>query len=367
MKNTFFSEKPATGNLATEQSWLSGEMLEVKPDRQDRLLGWWYKLTAIPEPPPSASFVKREAARRVRLFSTVAFFFILVLVIFIPGCLLTPNPLVIYMDLTLIIITLFTIFLNRQGRPFIAGTILVIISELVLAAVITTTNPLDGINLPLYDLFVVVDLLAVSLIQPQSIFVLAICNSIFMGFDLAYQPKTSALVASLATQFEPTLIGPVGLQLITAGIAYLWVRNFTRAIKRADKAEMIANLEHTIAKERSSSELAKKQLEKSIDQLVKTHTEAMNRQMVAKIVFPPEAKILWPLIGVINSLWVRLQRAHQTEYELYQLKQAVAMYAELLHQAQLTPQQPIPVYQTKTDLDALMLAVRNLQGTLRAR
>lgn len=360
MRNTPLPERPATS-----QAWLSGEMLETAPDRQDRLLGWWYKLTAIPEPPMSASFLKREEARRVRLFSTVAFFFLLILIMFIPGCLFTPNRLVIYLDLTLIGITLFTIYLNRLGKPFIAGTILVIMSELVLAAVIATTLPFDGIDLPLYDLFVVVDLLAVSLIQPQSIFILAICNSIFMGFDLAYQQRTAALTNALATQFEPTLIGPIGLQLIVAGVAYLWVRNSTRAIKRADKAEMIAKLEHTLAEERSSSELAKRQLEESIERLVKAHAEAMNKQMIAKIAFPPEAKILWPLIGVINSLWVRLQRAHQTEYELYQLKQATAMYAELLHRAMLTPRQPITIYQTRTDLDALMLAVRNLHETLR--
>lgn len=362
MKNTLLPERPATS-----QAWLSGEMLEAAPDRQDRLLGWWYKLTAIPEPPMSASFLKREEARRVRSFSTVSFFFLLVLVIFIPACFFLPNHLIIYCDLGAIGAGLFTLILNRQEQSLLAGILLVVASEIALTVAILTTIPMDEPSIQLYDLYLIIDLLAVSLIPPGSVFLLAVCNSLFIGLDLVYQPHMPGLAHDLTIQFIPMLVRPVGLQIMLAGVAYLWVRNSTRAIKRADKAEMIAKLEHTLAEERSSSELAKKQLEESIERLVKAHAEAMNKQMIAKIAFPPEAKILWPLIGVINSLWMRLQRAHQTEHELYQLKQAAAMYAELLHRAILTPQQPITVYQTRTDLDALMLAVRNLQEMLRER
>ncbi len=359
MKNTLFP-----GNSVSSKDWLSGELLKVEPDQQDRFLRRWYKWTAVPEPPTSASFLKRETARRIRLFSTVAFFFMLLLVLILPACLVTTNHLDLYLDSVLIGMTGVALIINRNGKPLIAGTILVLIAELVLIGVILTTTPFDGINLALYDLFVVVELLAVSLIQPQWVFVLALFDSLFIGLDLMYQPHTPYLAQALTTQYLPTASDPIVLQLIVAGVAFLWVRNSTRAIIRADRAEMVAKLEHTIAEERLSSELARKQLEESIEQLVTAHTEAINsRQMVAKVSYPPEAKILWPLIGVINSLWVRLQRAHQTEYELHQLKQAITMYVELLHRAQLTPQQPIPMYQTKTNLDSLMLAVRNLQNT----
>ena len=128
---------------------------------------------------------------------------------------------------------------------------------------------------------------------------------------------------------------------------------------------MIAALEHTIAEERAYSEQARTQLEESIQQLVKAHIEAVNGQIVAKIPYPPEAKILWPLIGVINSLWVRLQHTHQMEHELRQLKQAITAYAEILHQVAHAPQQPLPMYRTKTDLDPLILAIGHLQRTLR--
>src|SRR5207245_5433339 len=109
------------------------------------------------------------------------------------------------------------------------------------------------------------------LIPPQSIFILALFNSLFIYLDLIYQQHTSVLANDLATQFIPVMIRPVGLQIIIAGVAYLWVRSATRAITRADRAEMVAALEHTIAEERASFELAKTQLEESIQQLVLMH------------------------------------------------------------------------------------------------
>ncbi len=362
MHNSLLSETPSTSG-----SWSPSEVIADQPDRQDRLLGWWYALTATPELPASASFVKREAVRRVRLFSTVTFFYLLVLVIFLPVCPLLPNKNITLLDIIIIGITMGTLGLNRLGKPLLAGIILVIASEIVLAAVITTTLPFDETSIQFYDLFLIVDLLAVSLIPPQSIFLLAICNSVFIYLDLMYQPQTPVLAHDLVTQFMPVMIRPVGLQIIIAGVAYIWVRSMTKAITRADRAEMVAALEHTIAEERSSSDLAKTQLEESIQQLVLMHTEAMNGQMIAKISYPQEAQILWPLIGVINSLWVRLQRSHQTEYELRQLKQMIASYAGLLRQGALAPQQPVPIYRTKTDLDTLILEIGNLQRTLRER
>src|SRR5437660_2411411 len=348
-----------------KQAWSPAEVLTAEPDWQDRLLGWWYHLAAIPEPPAEASFVRREIARRVRLFSTVAFFFLVVLIIFFPACIFLPNHLVIYMDGLIIGITVFTILLNRLRRPFIAGIILVVASELVLTIVILTTLPFDETSIQLYDLYLIIDLLAVSLLRPQTIFALAFCNSLFIYFDLMYQQHTQVLANDLVTQFIPVLVRPIGLQIIIAGVAYLWVRSSTRAMTRADRAEMIAALEHTIAEERAYSEQARTQLEESIQQLVKAHIEAVNGQIVAKIPYPPEAKILWPLIGVINSLWVRLQHTHQMEHELRQLKQAITAYAEILHQVAHAPQQPLPMYRTKTDLDPLILAIGHLQRTLR--
>ena len=354
-------------SLSGDRSWLSHEITTAKLEGQDRFLGWWHNWTAIAEPPVNASFARRDTARRGRLFSTVGFFFLLVLLLFFPACIFLPNHLVIYLDGLLICITVGTLMMNRVGNTLAAGIILVIASELVLTMVILTTTPLDETSIQLYDLYVIVDLLAVSLIPARYIFLLAFCNSLFMWGTLRYQPHTAVLAHDLITQFIPVLVRPVGLQIIIAGVAYIWVSSATRAIQRAERAEMVATLEHMIAEERESFEMARLQLEENIQQLVRTHAESMNGQTIAKIPYPPDAKILWPLVGVINSLWMRLQRAHHTEYELQQLKQAIAGYAEALQRATFNPQQQVPVYHTRTDLDALIFAVGNLQRARNTR
>lgn len=348
-----------------KKTWPPEEILTEKPDWQDRLLGWWYRLTTVPEPPAQASFAKRDAARRARLFSTVAFFFLLILALFFPASAFLPNHLVIYVDGLLMGLVILTLFINRGGQFNLAGSILVIASELALTAVILTTTPFDETSIQYYDLYLVVSLLAVSLLPPQTVFVLAVVNSLFIYFDLLYQPHTQVLTNDLLTQFLPVLVRPVALQIIIAGVAYLWVRNATRAITRAERAEMVARLEHTISEERASFEQANRQLEESIQWLVKTHAEAMNGQTIAKIPYPLEAKMLWPLIGVINSLWMRLQHAHQTQQELRNLRQAIASYTEVIHQTMQAPQQLLPPPPARTDLDALIIAMRNLQRALR--
>lgn len=355
------SDSVSSERYPTDRSWLSQEISTIPGEKPERFLGWWHNWTAIPEPPANASFARRDAARQGRLFSTVGFFFLVILLLFFPACVFLPNPLVIYLDGILICIAVGTLALNRVGKTLIAGIILVIAAELVLTAVILTTTPFDETGIQFYDLYVIVDLLAVSLIPAQYIFVLALCNSLFIWGDLAYQPHTAVLAHDLLTQFVPVLVRSVALQIIIAGVAYIWVRSATRAIIRAERAEMVATLEHMMVEERESFASANQQLEESIQQLVRTHAASMNGQMIAKLPFPPEARVLWPLIGIINSLWMRLQRAHNTEYELQQLKQAIAAYAEVLHQATFNTQQQVPVYHTRTDLDRLILAVGNLQ------
>ena len=347
-------------SLSNDRSWLSQGITTSKLDGQDRFLGWWHRWTTIGDPPDNASFAKREAARKGRLFSTVGFFFLVVLLVFLPGCLVLSGHMMLTLDCVLILATIGMLLLNRAGYTLVASIGLVLAAEAVLTAVILTTTPFDETSIQLYDLYAIADLLAVSLLAARYVLVFVLANSLFIWLTLRFQLHNAVLAHDLRTQFIPILVSSVGLQIITAGVAYIWIASATRAIQRAERAEMVATLEHMMAEERTSFELARQQLEESIQHLVRTHAESMNGQTIAKIPYPPDAKVLWPLVGVINSLWMRLQRAHHTEHELQQLKQAIAGYAEVLQRATYSAQ-PVPIYHTRTELDALIMAVNNLQ------
>jgi hypothetical protein len=156
------------------------------------------------------------------------------------------------------------------------------------------------------------------------------------------------------------LARPVGLQLIIAGVVFIWVSSATNAIARANKAEMIATLEHTIAEQGTLIEKEKQALEESIKQIVQAHVDATNGQLVTRIPYPP-AKVLWPLVGVVNSLWIRLRHSQQNEQELNQLKQAISAYTALVHRASISSQQAVPMQRTGTALDPLILSIGKLQ------
>ena len=224
-------------------------------------------------------------------------------------------------------------------------------------------TPLTPSVLEEYDFLILIDILAVSLLPTRSIFILSTLNSVFIAFHLIYAPRTQAMVQAMSADPFQIFLRPICLQFFVACVVALWVYTATRSARRANRAEMVAALEHTIAEQNTAAEQEKQELEESIQQLIKAHTDAVNGQVMARIPYPP-AKALWPLVGVVNSLWTRLQHTQQTESELQQLQRAVDSYTQLIYQASLSPQQPLPLLRTGTAFDSLSLSMKRLQEAL---
>ena len=352
---------PFPESSANELPWSAAVIIEQQPARQAKLFQWWYSFTT----PASAhtSYVKREADRKARLLSMVVFFFLATLIFFIPATLQMPIS-TFYLDLITIAITLGALLVNKNGKTLLAGIIIVVTFEIALALGIVLIRSFNETDLQLYDLFIIGELLAISLLPVRNVLIVAVLNSIFTWIDLAYHPHTPVLAQDMATQFLPVLVRPVGLQFIIAGVVFIWIDSATKAIERANRAEMVATLEHAMAEQRASSEQEKRELEESIQQLVGAHVNATNNQIAGRIPYPP-ARVLWPLVGVINSLWVRLQRTQQTERELQQLKQAISAYNEFIQKRPLSSQHSLSGLRTGTDLDQLVASMKNLYGNTR--
>lgn len=348
-------------NSQEKQPWSSEAMVGQEAGQQGNLLQWWYSFTTPPRPSTNANFVRREADRKARLLSSVAFFFLATLILFIPGALFMPLGILLVV-FGAIFGTIIALIINRMGKTTFAGFVVALAAEAALTIGIQVMTPMDAASIQLYDLYTIIELLVVSLLPARYVFVAAFLNSLYIGIDLALlHPRTPGLNEALQTQLIPALVRPIGLQLMVAGVAFIWVSNATRAIIRANRAEMLATLEHTVAEQRAAIEREKLELEESIQQLVKAHVDAANGQIVTRIPYPP-AKALWPLVGVINSLWVRLHHSQQIDHELQQLKQAIAAYNDRVQRAVASSQQSLPMVRTGTDLDALMLAIRTMYG-----
>lgn len=295
----------------------------IQRDDESRKAGpfeWWYRLTAPPPVPSSGSLEQREVARRGRVTSTLALLeAIVILVLAMPSALATHHLLVLILLLLLGIMGVALIF-NRKGKLFIAGLLLVLsVSVSMPMSVLTTPGGLQPKTILLYDLMIQTDLLAVSVLPAGSVFLTAIFNCAFILGDIAWQPHSHNFDVLLAQAGGEVIGPPVVLHLLVAIVTYIWVRSATQAINRADRAEVIARLEHDLAERDRDIASQKQLLDADILQIETTHQQIANGNLAARV--PIERiTVLWGVAGKLNNLLTRFQRLQHVENEMYRMQ-----------------------------------------------
>jgi hypothetical protein len=360
--NKVIDNTPLPDSLLPQKGWPHRELLgssgkiealdEIvlrESEKQNSLIQRWYHLTAVSDAPANASFPQREAARKSRLLSAVLFFFTLVIIVFLPCCLLLSNHYDFWIDAVLIVLSFIALGLNRKGKTFAAGVLVVAAFQAALTIIIFTTTPFDETSLQIYDLFIMTELLAVSLLPPRSVFIVAIANSAVILTSLLYEAHTPVLTADLRTQFIPVMIRPIALQFIIAGVTYVWVYSTLKAIVRADRAETVALLEHALVEQ-------KHDLEFGIGQILQTHVAIANGNLNARAPLT-QNNVLWQIARALNTLLTRFQRAMMAERELQRVKQAVYYSVDMIQQAERQNQAPCLSF-THTVLDPLIAALQ---------
>src|SRR6266567_7876674 len=187
----------------------------------------------------------REQARRKQIASAV----LLVIVIFqlaeLPGALIMHTAMDIgTVILGLLLCAVATLF-NQFGKVTIVTVLLIAVVDLGCGLMLLTSPMgLDVSNLPVFDVLLVSELIAVSLLPAFSVFPVALTNVLFILLDIALQPHTPAFNMMLTSDMGYGAVAqPVALQIVVALITYFWVRSALRAIARADYAEEVAQLQ----------------------------------------------------------------------------------------------------------------------------
>jgi hypothetical protein len=142
---------------------------------------------------------------------------------------------------------------------------------------------------------------------------------------------------------------PIALQIIIAVVAFLWVRGTDQAIRRADRAEEIAALEHTLADQ-------KRQLDIGIQQILQTHVRAANGDYTARAPLGQD-NILWQIASSLNNLLSRLQRSGQAEHQLRRTDEEIRRLASAIDDAQ-AGRKPIWPAPTGTAADLILERIR---------
>lgn len=297
-------------------------------------LAWWYRLTAPPEPAASASFAVREAARRGLLASTLMFYLYVVLCIVLPIGIFTPNHTIAIAVPLVMLLGMVALIFNRRGRSNVTGLLIVIGLEAALVSVIRLSpGGLDPSMLGLFDILVFTEVFVASLLPINWVIGAALFNIAFIIFDLATQgPHGDPLMVQMMHQnFAPVILRPILLHIVVSVVLWLWVRGASQAIERADRAEVIATLEHEIAEQEHSLAEEKRLLDMSIQQILQVHVRVANGDFDARVRLA-EGEPLWPVAGSLNNLLSRLQRLRLTEQEVQRIQPRLQRAAQLEHE-----------------------------------
>jgi hypothetical protein len=344
------------------QSTFDREMIEPGKDRMEKLLGWWYRFTTPPRIATNASFARRDAERRARLMSTICLIGIIIWIVNIPTVLFGTHV-TLYCYIAVAIMILSASIANKAGNVILASLIFVAGVEVVIMISITFGYyPLNLTGLQTYGMLIFGELFAASLLSIWSVFIVTAVNIAFCFGDFYYIPHSVALQMSITAIGNPlqTVVQPVSLLIIVACVIGIWVHTATRASERANRAEVIAKVEYAVSEQREQAEREKLELETSIQQLVEAHIATNDGHLNERIPYPP-TQILWPLVGVLNTLWARQRSNQQTEHELQHLRQAISACDQAVYHAIQHPEQPWPTLHTGTEIDTLLLSLRRLQ------
>ncbi|GCE08826.1 hypothetical protein KDAU_61550 [Dictyobacter aurantiacus] len=275
------------------------------------MLSWWYRLV---EPKDSITLAQNDPLHRTRVASILLLMSLLTCIAFIPAGLSSQNYHVLPPVLGLLAVTFVAIFLNRQGKVQVLGALIAIAVNATLIAVLLTYPKfeLPQNAMPIYDLFVLSVIIAVSFLPGPGVVLTTLFNCLFITIDMIFQPHTADLQNTLTTTNYTILLRPLAIQIIVALVTYIWVRNANRAIEKANQAELIAQLERDMAQQ-------KRDLDIGIQQLLQTLVEAANGNLNVRAPYTQE-NVLWQVGSAVNMLVSRLQRTTLNEQELTRIK-----------------------------------------------
>lgn len=314
--------------------------------RGNRVLGWWHRRTALPEAPAAAPFAERDRVRRSQLASTIILGFMVSELLILPVGFFDTATL--YAILGALASSGLALLLNRAGRITAVGILLVVVTDMALlgATLGAPHGQLDAIYMPLFDLMVLSELIAVSILPPASVFAVALANSALVVLDVHFQPATPAFGAVLGTPDGYTwIIRPIVLQIVVALVAFLWVRSAVEAIQRADRAEEVAELERRDAQR-------KQELEDGARELLNVHVQLANGNFNVRTPLLRNP-ILWQVGNSLNNLIARFARIGQTEFAMQRTYEESGRLLDALRAMQ-SGRQPLWPAPTGTPVDDLV-------------
>ncbi|WP_151758030.1 hypothetical protein [Dictyobacter vulcani] len=339
-------------------------VINQEPEKDTSPLRWWYRLTAPLPASATATLQQRDLSRRGRLTSATLLIIILLVLAAEPTAIFGQNKSLVFILLIPVAIDIVALIFNKLGKITIAGILVIVGIEVGL--ILSILGPALGGGglttyvLPQFDLLVQAEFVAVTLLPPRSVFVVFFFNIAFILLSILYLPHTAEFNAVFAANRYDLFLRPITLAAIVAVVTYLWVTNANQAIKRADRAEVVAELERREVERQQQEITLKQQLDQGIQLILQTHVEVSNGNFAARAPLTKE-NVLWRIGYSLNTLLARLQSSNQAEVELQRVQAETARLVETLRRARAG--QPVKFNRTGTYLDPLILELMSIPNS----
>ena len=308
-------------------------------------------LSPLSEGELSPELIASERLRRKQIVNGVLLVIIIFQLVQFPGALLMQTTMALATVLLGLALCGVAVVLNQLGRLTVVGILLILVVDLGCGLMLLTSSMGTGMgmgmglgvgDLPVLDVLIISELIAVSLLPPASVFVVAFSNILFILTVFAFFPRSMELNMLLTSQMAYNAVTqPIILQVVVAVVAYLWVRSARLALARADRAEEIAQLQSREAELLRREAERSHQLEQESEHLLQVLVRAANGDIAVRAVLPHD-KVLWKVGNAVNMLLSRLRRVNLAESQNRQLRQENVRLTQRAYERNGTSQQTTP-------------------------
>ncbi len=316
-------------------------MARLLPDTSENEFGrlmwlnWWYQLSLPQKPAESAPFQKRDTYRRARFASTLLLLLFSMMILGTLISALSGNFANILLTGGVLIALVIALLFNRSGLLVFEGLLIVGLWTIGIVLSFVTQPSISIGTVIQYDLLSVGILLAITFFPAWSVFFITAFNTIFILVSINRLHPTAQLAQLIAQDgIGRVVTRPISLMVVIMIITWLWARSGQHALKRADRAEMIAKLQYDLAERDQAITYQKAQLEQSIQQISQTLTSYSNGNIAARVPLTQD-NVLWNIAGPINNLLNRVQRMRMAEAELNRIQPLLQRQYELEHENRL--------------------------------
>jgi hypothetical protein len=278
---------------------------------------------------------------------------LLVIVVFqlvqLPGAMLMETPMALATVLLGLALCAVAFVFNQFGKLTVVGILLILVVDLGCGLMLLTSSLGMGMgmsmglgvaDLPVLDLLIISELIAVSLLPPTSVFLVGLSNIMFIVAVFAFVPRSMELNMFMNSSMAyNAVVQPLILQVVVGVVAYLWVRSARLALARVDRAEEIAQLQGREAELLRHEAERSHQLEHGSEHLLQVLVRAANGEVGVRANLTHD-NVLWRVGNAVNMLLSRLQRVNLAESENKRLRRANVRLTQQVYEQDVSHQHP---------------------------